>query len=215
MSELVLESVSVQAEGKPLFPPVSYCISSQEIFAIMGPSGCGKSTLLSAILGMLANDFQLTGRVLLNQQDLAPLPAHQRRIGLVAQDDWLFPHMTVAQNLMFALPKQGSRRQRRQAIDEALAIAQLSGYQARLPSQLSGGQRQRVAVMRMVLSQPQAILLDEPFSKLDQDLRQSFRQWLYDYLARTAIPTILVSHDHQDLATGRFWSLTEGVMQNA
>uniref|UniRef100_UPI0031FBDDB5 ATP-binding cassette domain-containing protein n=1 Tax=Limnohabitans sp. TaxID=1907725 RepID=UPI0031FBDDB5 len=147
------------------------------ILTLMGPSGCGKSSVLAAIAGTLASvsegllPLQLQGSVQLNGRELSTLPTHQRGVGLVFQDALLFPHMTVAENLLFAVPANGNNAQRQARVQQALQEAELTGMGERDPSTLSGGQRARVALMRALLAEPQALLLDEPFSKLDAALR--------------------------------------------
>jgi putative thiamine transport system ATP-binding protein len=179
-----------------------------EILTLMGPSGCGKSSVLAAIAGTLASvseglqPLQLQGSVQLNGRELSHLPTHQRGVGLVFQDALLFPHMTVAENLLFAVPfTSGSGTAQRQArVQQALQEAELSGMGERDPSTLSGGQRARVALMRALLAEPQALLLDEPFSKLDAALRAQLRPWVFAHVRERRIPVVLVTHDEQDVA---------------
>jgi putative thiamine transport system ATP-binding protein len=179
-----------------------------EILTLMGPSGCGKSSVLASIAGTLTSvseglqPLQLQGSVQLNGRELAPLPTHQRGVGLVFQDALLFPHMTVAENLLFAVPVTfGSGTAQRQArVQQALQEAELSGMGERDPSTLSGGQRARVALMRALLAEPQALLLDEPFSKLDAALRAQLRPWVFAHVRERRIPVVLVTHDEQDVA---------------
>ena len=182
-----------------------------EILTLMGPSGCGKSSVLAAIAGTLASvseglqPLQLQGSVQLNGRELALLPTHQRGVGLVFQDALLFPHMTVAENLLFAVPACGANgislttAQRQARVQQALQEAELSGMGERDPSTLSGGQRARVALMRALLAEPQALLLDEPFSKLDATLRAQLRPWVFAHVRERRIPVVLVTHDEQDV----------------
>ena len=183
-----------------------------EILTLMGPSGCGKSSVLASIAGTLASvseglqPLQLQGSVQLNGRELAHLPTHQRGVGLVFQDALLFPHMTVAENLLFAVPASGisgtniTIAQRQARVQQALQEAELSGMGERDPSTLSGGQRARVALMRALLAEPQALLLDEPFSKLDAALRAQLRPWVFAHVRERRIPVVLVTHDEQDVA---------------
>ncbi|WP_366522703.1 ATP-binding cassette domain-containing protein, partial [uncultured Limnohabitans sp.] len=183
-----------------------------EILTLMGPSGCGKSSVLAAIAGTLASvseglqPLQLQGSVQLNGRELTQLPTHQRGVGLVFQDALLFPHMTVAENLLFAVPASGTNginltnAQRQARVQQALQEAELSGMGERDPSTLSGGQRARVALMRALLAEPQALLLDEPFSKLDAALRAQLRPWVFAHVRERRIPVVLVTHDEQDVA---------------
>ena len=129
-----------------------------------------------------------------------------KAVGLVFQDALLFPHMTVAENLLFAVPACGTNgisltiAQRQARVQQALQEAELSGMGERYPSTLSGGQRARVALMRALLAEPQALLLDEPFSKLDAALRAQLRPWVSAHVRERRIPVVLVTHDEQDVA---------------
>lgn len=183
-----------------------------DILTLMGPSGCGKSSVLAAIAGTLASvsegllPLQLQGSVQLNGRELSHLPTHQRGVGLVFQDALLFPHMTVAENLLFAVPVNDTKgaslttAQRQARVQQALQEAELSGMGNRDPSTLSGGQRARVALMRALLAEPQVLLLDEPFSKLDAALRAQLRPWVFAHVRERRIPVVLVTHDEQDVA---------------
>ncbi len=203
-STLVLADLSVTLRGRTLFR-LSETVRAGEVLTIMGPSGVGKSSLLAAISGNLDPAFSMSGSVNLDGQDITGLPAYRRRIGILMQDDLLFPHLSVGQNLAFGLAAKGSRAQRREIIHAALQDIDLAGFYHRDPASLSGGQRVRVALLRTMLSEPEALLLDEPFSKLDQALRQQIRSYV---LARAAgLPTILVTHDPGD-ASGRVVTLT-------
>jgi len=182
------------------------------IFTLMGPSGCGKSSVLASIAGTLASVYeglqpmQLQGSVQLNGRELSHLPTHQRGVGLVFQDALLFPHMTVAENLLFAVSSISTNgtsitnAQRQARVQQALQEAELTGMGERDPSTLSGGQRARVALMRALLAEPQALLLDEPFSKLDAALRAQLRPWVFAHVRERRIPVVLVTHDEQDVA---------------
>ena len=126
-------------------------------------------------------------------------PTARRGIGLLFQDDLLFAHLTVAENLLFAVPP-GPRDQRLAAVEQALAEAGLTGLGARDPATLSGGQRARVALMRALLARPRALLMDEPFSRLDAALRAQFRPFVFEHLRQRRIPALLVTHDVADIA---------------
>jgi putative thiamine transport system ATP-binding protein len=184
-----------------LFAPISLHIPAGEVACVMGPSGVGKSTLLDGIGGHLAHDFKMRGRVLLEGRDVTHLPPETRRIGLMFQDALLFPHLSLGDNLAFGLPTslQG-RSARRAAVDMALDQAGLAGLYARDPATLSGGQRARAALMRTLLAEPLALLLDEPFSKLDPALRDEMRRFTFAHVRTRAIPALMVSHDPEDAA---------------
>lgn len=190
--------------GAPLFPPLTLRVPPGTIATIMGPSGIGKSTLLDAIGGHLAHGFSLEGDLSLNGTDLRPLPAERRHIGLLFQDALLFPHLSVADNLAFGLPSRlKGRAARAEAVARALDQAGLAGLGDRDPATLSGGQRVRAALMRTLLAEPAALLLDEPFSKLDAGLRAEMRRFTFDHIRRRGIPALMVTHDPGDAeATG-------------
>ena len=174
-------------------------IAPAEVLVVMGPSGSGKSTLLSAIIGSLPAGFGVSGQIVLNGRDVTLLPTAQRRIGILFQDDVLFPHLSVGQNLGFGLPSSaGDKAQRRALIDQALADADMAGFANRDPASLSGGQRARAALLRTLLAQPSALLLDEPFSRLDLGLRHHIRQFVLDRARKSGLPVILVTHDPGD-----------------
>lgn len=170
-----------------------------QTLSVMGPSGSGKSTLFALIAGFLDPAFTATGRALLNGRDLTGLPPERRRVGLLFQDALLYPHMSVGGNLLFGLSAQVKGRSRRRAAAEAmLERVGLPGHLDRDPATLSGGQAARVALARTLLANPEALLLDEPFSRLDTDLRQTVRQLVFDLVAERQIPALLVTHDRAD-----------------
>ncbi|MDP3834677.1 MAG: ATP-binding cassette domain-containing protein [Hydrogenophaga sp.] len=171
-----------------------------QILTLMGPSGCGKSSVLAAIAGTLDTEaLRFEGSVQLDGRDIGALPTARRGVGLLFQDDLLFAHMTVAENLLFAVPA-GPKRERLAAVERALEEAGLAGFGARDPATLSGGQRARVALMRALLAKPRALLLDEPFSRLDAALRDQFRTFVFEHLRAGQIPAVLVTHDAADIA---------------
>jgi putative thiamine transport system ATP-binding protein len=198
---LELKDVSIAVHGRTLLRRLSARIGPGEVLAVMGASGSGKSSLLAWIAGTSESPFVTSGELRLDGRDLTPLPVRERRIGLLFQDDLLFPHMSVRDNLLFALPS-GPRAQRIAATDAALAEAGLEGFGPRLPSSLSGGQRSRVSLLRALLAQPQALLLDEPFSKLDTALRAQMREFTFTTLRQRGVPTVLVTHDEADVPPG-------------
>ncbi|MDT8428313.1 MAG: ATP-binding cassette domain-containing protein [Pseudomonadales bacterium] len=183
-------------------------IEPGEILTVMGPSGSGKSTLLAYLAGFLAPVFKASGEIILHERRLDKLPAEQRRIGLLFQDPLLFPHLSVGGNLRFALPPTVSNR--KTVIASGLATMGLDGYAERDPATLSGGQRARVALLRLLLSKPEAVLLDEPFSKLDAHLRKEIRQQVFTSLQQAGLPGVLVTHDAEDAAAagGRIITLS-------
>jgi putative thiamine transport system ATP-binding protein len=198
---LELDAVTLRVAGRTLIDALSARIEPGAVLAVMGPSGSGKSSLLAWVAGTLEAPFEAQGRLRLDGRDLAALPIQQRRIGLLFQDDLLFPHLSVRDNLLFALPS-GARAERFAAADAALAEAGLAGFGERRPASLSGGQRSRVSLLRALLAQPQALLLDEPFSKLDAALRAQMREFTFATLRKRRVPTVLVTHDAADVPAG-------------
>ncbi len=207
---LRLDALRITRAGAPLVA-LDTAIAPGEVLTVMGPSGCGKSTLLAALAGALPAGFVQAGRVWLDGTDVTALPPHRRRMGLLFQDDVLFPHLSVAGNLGFGVPRGVPDRGAR--IAQALADAGLDGMGARDPATLSGGQRARVALMRTLLSQPRALLLDEPFARLDADRRARMRAFVFER-ARD-LPVVLVTHDADDAraAAGRVLSVQGAALQ--
>jgi len=199
---LVLDSLQIEYSGTMLFPPVSLSVEPGETATIMGPSGCGKSTLLAAVCGTLEPGFNLSGTISLNGRPLVDIAMEKRRIGILFQDDLLFPHLDVLGNMAFGLPHKMNRNQKIKRVEEALALAGLSGFEKRDIATLSGGQKARVSLLRTLLAEPEAVLLDEPFAKLDQKLRSTIRSFVFSQIDRLNIPALLVTHDPDD-ATGR------------
>lgn len=195
---LVLDTLSISLGSRELLH-IDRKIAPGETLTVMGPSGSGKSSLLAYIGGFLDPVFTATGRVYSNGDELTALPAEDRHAGILFQDALLFPHMSVAGNLMFAIP-QGVRgfAARRAAAENALEGVELGGFGDRDPATLSGGQKARVALARVLLSQPRALLLDEPFSRLDAELRGQIRQLVFGKARDRGLPVILVTHDEAD-----------------
>ena len=199
--DLQLHGVQLSVGGRALFAPLHARVPGGQCLTVMGPSGCGKSSLLGFIAGTLDPAFVAQGSARVGDTVLEGLPPERRRLGILFQDDLLFPHLSVGDNLAFALPAtvRGAAL-RRQQIDAALATAGLAGFAPRDPATLSGGQRARVALMRTLLAQPLALLLDEPFSKLDTGLRADFRRFVFEHAKSRGLPILLVSHDEADAA---------------
>jgi putative thiamine transport system ATP-binding protein len=169
------------------------------IHTVMGASGSGKSSLLSALCGTLTEPLIFEGAIWLNGQRIDDLPTERRQVGILFQEDLLFAHMTVAENLLFAVPP-GPRPSRMASVMQGLQDLEMSDFAHANPATLSGGQRARVALMRALLAQPQALLLDEPFSKLDEALRQRLREFVFALVKQRHIPVLLVTHDRADIA---------------
>ena len=196
---LSLVGVRIALAGRALVDGLDLVVGAGECVTLMGPSGCGKSTLLAFVAGSIGPPFAAAGRVLVGCDDATAWPPERRRIGILFQDDLLFPHLSVGGNLAFALHERvRGRHERRARIDAALAEADLAGFADRDPATLSGGQRARVALMRTLLAEPRALLLDEPFNKLDAQLRDDVRRFVFDHALERAIPIQLVTHDEAD-----------------
>ncbi len=194
---LFLRDVVITKDGTPLLS-VSHDIAPGAVLTVMGPSGVGKSTLLAFVTGTLAPEFSATGTVLLDGHDITQTAPHQRRVGILFQDDLLFPHLSVGANLAFGLRSGGGSVDRAAKVSEAVAEVGLEGFEDRDPATLSGGQKVRVALMRMLLSEPCALLLDEPFSRLDAALRAQVRDMVFDRAKARGLPVLMVTHDAED-----------------
>lgn len=195
---LTLANVAVLLDGLPLLA-VDQRIAPGEVLTVMGPSGSGKSTLLAFVGGFLDPAFSATGQVVIGKDDITALPPEARHVGILFQDPLLFPHMSVAGNLLFAIPEAvKGRSARRQLAESALADVGLHGLGDRDPDTLSGGQKARVALARVMLSRPRTLLLDEPFSKLDSGLRQQMRELVFARARANGLPVLLVTHDEAD-----------------
>lgn len=171
------------------------------VHTLMGSSGCGKSTLLAALCGTAPASVVFDGTVTLDGTRLDTLPTRQRGMAILFQDDLLFAHMTVRENLLFAVPP-GRKAQREAAVVQALRDLELPDMAEADPATLSGGQRSRVALMRALLAQPKALLLDEPFARLDSALRGRMREFVFGAIRSRGIPALLVTHDAEDIAEG-------------
>lgn len=192
---LQLEKIAIGREGLLLLS-IDATIRAGEVLTVMGPSGSGKSTLLAFVAGLLDPAFSVEGRVVLDGRDITALPPEARRIGLLFQDPLLFPHLSVASNLLFGIARDVPDRRAKAA--DALTAAGLEGYGSRDPATLSGGEKARIALMRVLLSEPHALLLDEPFSKLDVPLRREIRAFVVERVRALGLPTLLVTHDPAD-----------------
>ncbi|MEP0940900.1 MAG: ATP-binding cassette domain-containing protein [Rhizobiaceae bacterium] len=199
MTGLKLNNVCIKLNGAELLR-LSETIAPGEILTVMGSSGSGKSSLLAYVGGFLAPNFDASGEVSLNGDGLTGLPAHDRHTGILFQDPLLFPHMSVGENLLFAIPASVTGPKRAETAMDALDQAGLKDFFDRDPATLSGGQKARVALMRVLVSRPRALLLDEPFSKLDAGRRDQIRQFVFEEAKRQNLPTLLVTHDEADAA---------------
>ncbi|NDW16478.1 ATP-binding cassette domain-containing protein [Alteromonas genovensis] len=187
-------------KGSALLLSLDVTVDEGEILTVMGPSGSGKSTLLQAIAGHLDTPFSFSGSISIDGTNLASQPPHRRGVGVMFQDALLFEHMTVEQNIMFAMPsaKYQTKSRKREAVAKLLHAVELDEMQHRVVTTLSGGQQSRISLLRTLAAEPQAVLLDEPFSKLDTALRQHIREWTFTQLRERNIPALLVTHDSAD-----------------
>jgi putative thiamine transport system ATP-binding protein len=196
---LLLSNVTLHAGDRMLFRDLSLSVPPGQIVTVMGPSGSGKSSLLAFACGTLPAGLRASGSVAIDTEEPSKMPPHRRRLGILFQDDLLFPHMSVGDNLLFGLHASvRGRAVRRAAVAAALLEAELPGMAPRDPATLSGGQRARVALTRVLLSRPRALLLDEPFGRLDAALRDRFRRLVFDAALARRLPVLLVTHDAAD-----------------
>ena len=179
-------------EKKPLIKNLSFKVKKGEILFISGKSGLGKSTLLDLISGFHDNNLIWTGKIYLNKHDITNASIQNKKIGYMLQDYFLFPHFNVKNNLIFSLPRQ-TRNKKEQVLDYLKQINMVE-FSDHYPSELSGGQKARIACLRAIVSNPDALLLDEPFSSLDKKTMKSFQKFLFDYVKKLNIPCVIVSH---------------------
>ena len=196
---LAVEGVSKSFGGIAAVAGVSLGVGQGEIFALLGPSGCGKSTLLRMIAGFETLD---SGRIVLDGQDLGPLPPHRRPVNMMFQSYALFPHLSVAGNIAFGLKQEGLPKAEIAArVVEMLRLVRMEGFENRRPGQLSGGQRQRVALARALAKRPKLVLLDEPLAALDRKLREETQFELLAIQRRLGTTFVIVTHDQEEAMT--------------
>ena len=191
---LSLRDVSVSYDGVPAVQDVSFDLPDGLVMAVLGPSGSGKSTVLRAIAGL---EPLTAGTISWDGTDLAGAPTHKRGFALMFQDGQLFPHLTVARNIGYALRLRRARNTDAR-VEELLALVGLEGYADRLPATLSGGERQRVALARSLAVEPRMLLLDEPLSALDAELRERLGGDLRRILREAGTTALMVTHDHEE-----------------
>lgn len=189
---------------------VNLSVRRNELFALLGSSGCGKSTLLRMLAGF---EEATSGRILLDGEDITAVPPYRRPVNMMFQSYALFPHMTVEANVAFGLKQEGvDRAEIHDRVFEALDLVQMAGYVRRRPHQLSGGQQQRVALARSLVKRPKLLLLDEPMSALDKQIRQKTQIELVKILEQVGVTCIMVTHDQEEAMTmaSRLAVMTEG-----
>jgi sulfate transport system ATP-binding protein len=197
---ITVENVTKRFGDFPALHSINLHVKPGEFIALLGPSGSGKTTLLRIIAGL---EFQDSGRVLFQGDDVSDTPVGDRGVGFVFQQYALFKHMTVAENVAFGLTirkrrDRPSRAAIRERAEELLRLVQLEGLGKRYPAQLSGGQRQRVALARALAIEPRVLLLDEPFGALDAKVRKDLRRWLRELHAKMGLTSIFVTHDQEE-----------------
>ncbi len=208
-----IENVHVSFGRTRVLTGVNLDIEPGEFFAFLGPSGSGKSTLLRAIAGFGPLP---AGRIVIDGQDITALPPWKRNVGMVFQSYALWPHMTVRKNIAFGLEEHNvEAKEIRRRVDAALDLVGLAEFADRRPTQLSGGQQQRVALARTVVVEPRVLLLDEPLSNLDANLRVQMRRDILELQRKLSLTTIFVTHDQEEANTmsDRMAVLNDGVIQ--
>ena len=194
--KLKIENLFSGYDSDVVLKDLSLEVAEGEFLSLLGPSGCGKSTLMKTIAGIVP---ARSGSILLDGTDITKLPIHRRGTVVVFQDMRLFPHKSVAENVAFPLKMQGVSKERRlKTAEELLEKVQMGGYGNRKPGELSGGQQQRVALARALAAQPKLLLLDEPFSALDENLREDMRHLVLQLQKEFAMTVILVTHDREE-----------------
>lgn len=193
--ELVDLTVAYQ-KNPPVLKSLTLSMEKGEFISLLGPSGCGKTTTLRVVAGFLK---PLQGRVIVNGKDYTNVPPHKRNIGIVFQNYALFPHMNAFENVAFGLRmRKFPKMEIEKKVKHALELVGLSGFENRLPSELSGGQQQRVAIARAVVIEPDLLLMDEPLSNLDANLRAEMRSEVRQLQQKLSITTIYVTHDQSE-----------------
>ncbi|MEV4182735.1 ABC transporter ATP-binding protein [Streptosporangium canum] len=187
---LTVTDVTKAFGGTRVLRGASLTVEEGDLAAVLGPSGCGKTTLLRIVAGFESLD---SGSVAIGEREVAGLPPERRKVGIVPQEAALFPHLSVARNVGFGLPRGSSER-----VEECLELVGLAGFGDRMPHQISGGQQQRVALARALAPHPGVVLLDEPFNALDRSLRVSVRDEVRAALKRAGATAVLVTHDQEE-----------------
>ena len=198
---LELRNISLKwfsSKEKPFIKNLNIKVNNGKILTIFGSSGIGKSSLINVIAGVYESNLLFTGDIILNNKKITNTLPEKRKIGLLLQDGVLFPHLSVEQNLIFGIKKNLTNKEKYLLINEHLIKANMEGFENRYPNTLSGGQKSRVACLRAILSEPDALLLDEPFSSIDPEQRNSFRLFVVNQIREKKIPCILVTHDESD-----------------
>ncbi len=204
---LEIQNISKKFDSNLVVNNVSLELSQGDILAILGPSGCGKTTLLRMIAGF---EYPESGQIIIGDNIVSDrqkmIPPEQRNLGIVFQDYALFPHLNVLENIAFGL-KNLTPTEQRQRIDEVLNLVKLPGLEKRYPYELSGGQQQRIALARALATKPQIMLLDEPLSNLDVQVRLYLRQEIRDILKAANTAAIFITHDREEALFWKFGTM--------
>ena len=196
MSSVKLVNITKSFDEKIVLEDINIDIKDGELVSLLGVSGCGKSTTLQLIAGLINPD---SGDIIFNDKSVLNIPTGKRDAVIVFQDYLLFPHMSVYENIEFGLKmKNINKKIRKDKVKELIKLVKLNGYENKYPSELSGGQKQRVAIARTLAINPKVLLLDEPFSNLDINLRNEMREFVLNLQKKLNITTILVTHDKEE-----------------
>lgn len=196
MSSIELMNIRKSFGEKNVLKGINLRIEQGQFFSLLGPSGCGKTTTLKIIAGLITPDL---GEIYFDGNSVLNIPTEKRGATIVFQDYLLFPHMTIEENIGFGLKMAGIKKKiRMEKVKEMIELVQLNGYEKKYPSEVSGGQKQRTALARALAINPKVLLLDEPFSNLDERLRDNMREFVLDLQKRLKITTILVTHDKEE-----------------
>lgn len=191
-----LKNITKRFDGKTVLKNINLDIKEGEFISLLGKSGCGKTTTLQLIAGLMCPD---NGDILFNNESVLNLPTEKREAVIVFQDYLLFPHMTIFENVEFGLKmRKVAKKVRKEKVENLLTLVKLDGFEKKYPHELSGGQKQRVAIARTLAVDPKVLLLDEPFSNLDVNLRNEMREFVLNLQKELKITTILVTHDKEE-----------------
>lgn len=193
---LTLQNITKTMNGQKVLERIHLQAEEGTFLSILGPSGAGKTTLLRIIAGLAKPD---TGRLFIQNQEMTEVPAEKRNLGYVFQSPLLFPHMSIQENIRFGMEAKGwSRKRMEEKTAQLLQLLRIEGLETRRPGQISGGQQQRAAIARALAPAPRLLLMDEPFSSLDAQLRTEMGAWIREIQRATGVTTVFVTHDRNE-----------------